>query len=197
MIKGQHAERKKNSSFVLHIADIIKFFGEKIMLKSGRKLAIALFCFFLTATVSLAWAATCKFGCCLECNKSGPIPVVSDAKGNVVFLLNEVTHEISYSLQVKNLCDAYMAHLHIGSFEKEGPIAVWLYPLHNHDAPNRLIKGEFSGILAEGVIKSEDLKDGITFEDLVNAMKKGKAYVNVHTKKYVRGEIRGQIAYKI
>jgi CHRD domain len=167
------------------------------MVKIGRKLTIILICSFLAVTVSLAWAATCKFGCCLECNKTGPKPVQTEAKGIVSFQLDETRHELSYKLQVEKLRDAYMAHLHIGASEKEGPIAAWLYPPHNHDASNRLINGEFNGILAEGVIRPEDLKEGITFEDLVNSMKKGRTYVNVHTKKYVRGEIRGQVKYNL
>jgi len=165
------------------------------MKKLNKKLTFIIFCTFLAATVSLVWASTCKFDCCLECNKTGPQSVQTDAKGDVVFQLNEAKHELSYKLEVEKLQNAYMAHLHIGSTDKEGPIAVWLYPPHNHNAPNRLIEGEFYGIMAEGVIRPEDLNDGITFEDLVKSMKNGKAYVNVHTKKYVRGEIRGQIKY--
>jgi CHRD domain len=171
--------------------------GEGSMTKLNKKLTFIILCLFLAATVSIVWASICKFGCCLECNKSAPKPVLTDATGKVFFQLDEAKHELSYKLEVEKLRGAYMAHLHIGSTDKEGPIAVWLYPPHNHNAPNRLIEGEFNGILSQGVIRPEDLNDGITFDDLVKSMKNGKAYVNVHTKKYVRGEIRGQITYKI
>ncbi len=34
----------------------------------------------------------------------------------------------------------------------------------------------------------------ISFDDLLSAMRNGNAYVNVHTKVYPAGEIRGQVS---
>lgn len=86
-----------------------------------------------------------------------------------------------------------MAHLHIGSPSKQGPIAVWLYPAIDHDSPKRIIKEEYNGTLAQGTIKQKDIEEGITFEELIKHMKDNQTYVNVHTRKYIPGEIRGQV----
>ena len=39
----------------------------------------------------------------------------------------------------------------------------------------------------------EDLEKDVTFAELIEAMRTGNAYTNVHTKKYVMGEICGQV----
>jgi hypothetical protein len=69
-------------------------------------------------------------------------------------------------------------------------MAVWLYP---NNSGTRTIKGEFTGILAKGVIRPGDMEDGVTFEDLIESMRNGRTYVNVHTKNYIPGELRGQV----
>jgi len=109
----------------------------------------------------------------------------------------ENNQELIYKLEVEEIKDVYMAHIHIGPSDKQGPIAVWLYPLNNQDNAQRCIEGEFNGTLAEGTIKQEDIKEGITFNELIEAMRNGNAYVNVHTKKFMPGEIRGQVHPKI
>jgi hypothetical protein len=134
-----------------------------------------------------------EFTCSLECNKIGPKPADTKAKGNVIFQLDENKQEIFYRLSVENIKDTYMAHLHLGPSNSQGPIAVWLYPLYDHDSSKRLIEGEFSGTLAQGIINQNELQDGIKFEELAESMKNGQAYVNVHTQKFLPGEIRGQV----
>jgi len=108
--------------------------------------------------------------------------------------------------KLKKIIDVYMAHLHIGPCNKggqveqveidQGPIAAWLYPCGDHDAPDRCIEGEFTGVLAKGVIRPENLENDITFAQLIDAIRNGNAYTNVHTRKNVTGEICGQIRPK-
>lgn len=138
-------------------------------------------------------AFDCEFTCSLQGNKLGPKPAETRANGNVIFQLDEEKQEIFYKLQVEKIEDVYMAHLHIGPPSKQGSIAVWLYPADDHSSENRTIEGKFSGTLAEGVIKQEDIEEGITFDELIKHMKDNQTYVNVHTRKYIPGEIRGQI----
>ena len=62
--------------------------------------------------------------------------------------------------------------------------------------PAKLILGKSNGVLAEGTITSANLTGplaGKTIKDLINVMRSGNAYVNVHTKQNPAGEIRGQI----
>jgi hypothetical protein len=56
--------------------------------------------------------------------------------------------------------------------------------------------GRFSGILAKGKITEKDLigpLEGKPISALIDAIKSGDTYVNVHTTKYPDGEIRGQL----
>jgi hypothetical protein len=162
---------------------------EKYMIKLNRILTIITLSFFIVATA--VWASSiCQFSSGLECNKIGPKPAETSAKGDVFFQLDESRQEITYKLQVEKIKDVYMAHLHIGPSNKQGPMAVWLYP---NNSVTRTIKGEFTGILAKGVIRPGDMEDGVTFEDLIESMRNGRTYVNVHTKNYIPGELRGQV----
>lgn len=151
------------------------------------------FCYLLIIFVPSVQAAHNQFVCDLEVNKVGPKPANTKANGNVIFLLDEEKKELSYKIQVENIQDVYMVHLHMGPPNKEGIIATWLYPKDDHDSPNRTIKGKFTGTLAEGIIRQEDLRHGITFEKFIEFLSNGNAYVNVHTEKFVMGSIRGQV----
>ena len=57
-------------------------------------------------------------------------------------------------------------------------------------------EGKFSGTLSEGTITEKDLAgdlQGKTMNDLVQMIKSGDAYVNVHTDAHPDGKIRGQL----
>ncbi len=167
------------------------------MFRTNKKYIIFLLCFLLIGFISIVSAEEYQFSCKLDCNKIGPKPADTKAKGEITFQLNENKQELIYKLEVEEIKDVYMAHIHIGPNDKQGPIAVWLYPLNDQDNAQRCIEGEFNGTLAEGTIKPEDIKEGITFNDLIEAMRNGNAYVNVHTKKFIPGEIRGQVHLNI
>lgn len=134
-----------------------------------------------------------QFVCDLIVSKVGPKPANTLAKGNVIFFVDKDNKELLYKIQVKDIQDVYMTHLHMGPANKEGIIAAWLYPVGDHDSENRTIEGKFTGVLAEGTLKQEDIRHGITFEELIESLSNGHAYVNVHTKKFVMGAIRGQV----
>lgn len=123
------------------------------------------------------------------------VPAVETrATGQAVFRLSKDGTELSYRLMVANIEDVMMAHIHLAPAGENGPVVVWLYP---DGPPPQLIEGRFSGVLATGTITEADLvgllSDG-TMEDLVEELRSGGAYVNVHTEANPGGEIRGQIA---
>ena len=163
------------------------------MLKVEKKLTIIMFCIFFVSLATAGAAAQNMFVCKLETNKIGPKPADTEANGSVIFYLDESKQELTYKLLVEKIQDAYMAHLHIGPSDKEGQVAVWLYPIQDNGQASRTIEGEFNGTLADGVIRPEDLKSGITFEEVIESLNNGNAYVNVHTKKFFMGAIRGQV----
>jgi outer membrane receptor for monomeric catechols len=59
-----------------------------------------------------------------------------------------------------------------------------------------LIPGRFNGVLAEGTITADNLVGTLAGQSLgvlIEMIKAGNAYVNVHTSQFPPGEIRGQI----
>lgn len=116
----------------------------------------------------------------------------SDAHGIAMFRLSRDGTSIEYTLVVNNLENTLQSHIHIGPAGVNGPVVVFLYP--EGGPPPQLIEGSFSGKLASGTITEEDIiLAGQTFESLLEAMRTGNAYVNVHTTAFPGGEIRGQI----
>jgi hypothetical protein len=106
---------------------------------------------------------------------------------------NNKSGELHYKLEVKKIDDIIMAHLHLGTVKDFGTPVVWLYPA---SPPPKLVQGEFSGVLAEGVISEEDFIGplrGRPMSELVNLLENGQVYANIHTQEHRKGEICGQV----
>lgn len=124
-----------------------------------------------------------------------PDTVDTPAGGAAVFSLGADGSELAYALFVTDATDVNQAHIHQGAAGEEGPFVVWLYPGTDAREPE-LMEGEFSGLLAEGTITAEDFVgplEGMEFDALVESMRAGETYVNVHTEANPGGEIRGQL----
>lgn len=120
-------------------------------------------------------------------------PVDTDGRGVAIFILNKAGTELKFRLIVGGLDDILMSHIHLAPAGSNGGIVVWLYP---DSPPAALIPGRFNGILAKGTITDGDLVGalaGMTLSDLVDEMRAGNTYVNVHTQGVPSGEVRGQI----
>ncbi|MHB1347048.1 MAG: CHRD domain-containing protein [Candidatus Humimicrobiaceae bacterium] len=118
--------------------------------------------------------------------------VQTAASGSAVFMLSADGKSLWYKLAVDNIIAPQASHIHWAMTGVNGPVVVPLFPT----AIYMVKSGEFSGTLSEGTIMAKDLKDalaGKTLMDLVNGIKAGTAYVNVHTLAHPAGEIRGQI----
>lgn len=122
------------------------------------------------------------------------VPAVeTNAQGQATFKLSQDGESIHYKLIVANIENVLMAHIHKGPADDTGGVVVWLYP---SSAPPQLIEGRFQGVLAEGTITADDLVGdlaGESLEDLLDEIKAGNTYVNVHTIENPGGEVRGQI----
>jgi hypothetical protein len=120
-------------------------------------------------------------------------PRPSRAQGQLILSLAADGTTLSYKLLVANIQDVTQAHIHLAPPGVPGLIIAWLYPA----APPALhIPGGFQGVLAEDVITADDLVgplDGQPLSALVEAIRSGGAYANVHTVQFPPGEIRGQI----
>jgi len=117
----------------------------------------------------------------------------SRAQGQAIFQLSRDGTALSYKLIVANVENVTQAHIHRAAAGVNGGIVVWLYP---SAPPAQLIPGRSQGPLAAGVITQASLVGtlaGQPLSALLDEMRAGNTYVNVHTSQFPPGEIRGQI----
>ena len=120
-------------------------------------------------------------------------PADTPAQGQAIFKLSADGTELHYKLIVANIENVTQAHIHLAPVGQNGGVVAWLYPA---GPPAQLILGRSPGVLAAGTITGDDLVGelaGQSLDDLIDAIKAGNAYVNVHTAQFPGGEVRGQI----
>lgn len=119
--------------------------------------------------------------------------VVTTATGEAEFELNEDETALRFRIEVEDITNAFMGHIHMGARGVNGPIVVWLFPRAASQVGPR-----FSGELEfSGTINGEDLVGplkGKSIKDLAALLRSGGAYANVHTNVNPGGEVRGQIS---
>jgi CHRD domain-containing protein len=123
------------------------------------------------------------------------------ARGNATFRLSQDGQSITYRLVASNIENVTMSHIHLGPKGSNGGIVVFLF------GPVPADGGRTDGVLAEGTITAANLVNALAGQPLsalLDEMRAGNAYVNVHTDDGVEpantgpgdfpmGEIRGQI----
>jgi hypothetical protein len=124
----------------------------------------------------------------------------TQAVGVAKFKLGEDGTALEFKLNIANIDNVVMAHIHCGAVGVNGPVGVTLFM----GMPGG---GAFQGTLAEGTITAPDPGNACGWTDLaavLAAIHSGDTYVNVHTNDGVAppntgpgdfpgGEIRGQI----
>ena len=117
----------------------------------------------------------------------------SNSIGTAKFLVNENNSQISYWINVTGIKKINQAHVHNGTRGQDGDIVVSL--LSN----SKSAKGNatppmigFNGNITKGDLRGP--MQGKDISDLITLMGNGSAYVNIHTDKYPKGAIRGQIS---
>jgi hypothetical protein len=129
------------------------------------------------------------------------VPAVSSTgRGSFEASINREETEVRWELSYANLeGDVLQAHIHFGQRDVNGGISVFLCTnLGNGPAGTQLcppapatVSGTFTatdviGPTAQGIAPGE-------LAELINAIRAGKAYANVHSSRNPGGEIRGQI----
>lgn len=115
-------------------------------------------------------------------------PVTTQATGTGTLVLYD-TNTVRYEVTVANITAVTAAHVHAGATGQNGPVMVTLF---STTTPTAAITG---GVLRQGdITRSTTFTAPFTFDSLVNRMRAGTAYVNVHTSANPGGEIRGQLA---
>ena len=139
----------------------------------------------------------------------GPTPADSKAQGEAIFRVSADGHSVDFKVIASNIDNVIMSHIHCGPAGVNGPIRMWLYPVigpTGAQAPNG--GGRQDGVLASGTFDPT----GVTCPasavgqtmPLLDAMRAGLTYVNVHTNDGIAppntgpgdfpgGEIRGQL----
>jgi hypothetical protein len=118
-----------------------------------------------------------------------PDPVTTDATGDAGIDFDEET--VRYFIEVEDITDVTLAHIHVGDANTAGPIVVELF-----NAGGTPVSFTTRGTLVDDTFTEADIQaaGGIeTLGDLLDAMEAGNTYVNVHTSANEAGEIRGQL----
>ena len=125
------------------------------------------------------------------------------AKGKAVFQVH-ADGSVSYKVFVEHIRNPFMAHIHLAAVGVNGPIVEWLFP-GTAPTPGPIGIGVVNGLLAKGSFTAADFVGPLTnakLADLLDAIRAGNAYVNVHTNdgtatagpgNFPGGEIRGQL----
>lgn len=108
-------------------------------------------------------------------------PVTTTASGD--FRATLVGDTLNYRL-VASGEGLTQAHIHLGAAAANGPVVVFLF------GPD---DAGVSSIDVTGTLGPADMVEG-TFQEMIDAINSGNAYVNVHSIANPPGEVRGQIA---
>jgi hypothetical protein len=157
----------------------------------------------LALAASSASSAETTYTAKLSGSEHVPDAVATDATGDLQLVVSADGRKVRYVVTVKDLLNPAAADMHLGPAGANGPLVVKLFPVGGA-APK---KGPFSGVLAQGTFDASDLIGPLTgadLEELLEQVRAGSAYINVHTNDgvdppnsgpgdYRLGEIRGQI----
>ena len=115
-------------------------------------------------------------------------PLWSDARGTAKFHWED-NRRVTYMLSVFGLRGIVSATINLGEFGHRGPVVAYLF--------GPTLEGENAhGLLAKGTLRDANLVgplQGKSISCLVQEMRFGKTYVNVHTEQHIKGALRGQI----
>jgi aldose sugar dehydrogenase len=131
-----------------------------------------------------------EFGALLTGREEVP-PVTTAGSALAQFVLND-DGTLSYELRATGEIEAAtQAHIHLGARGQNGPVVLFLYGLA---APRNFQAGD---LIARGTANDSNViarpRFTPTISNLVQRMRQGRAYANLHTTNHPGGEIRGQI----
>jgi hypothetical protein len=148
-----------------------------------KLLIVALVACSASAVPALAGGSNFQFKAKLDPDSEVP-PNKSDGKGEAEFSVSRSGRSIRYRIDAEKLTGRVRAaHIHLGSKDKVGPVVITICAKTcSLPRSGRLGRANFS--------KAAGAK---SFAAVVRALRAGRTYVNIHTKKYPAGELRGQI----
>ena len=119
-------------------------------------------------------------------------PTESNSTGTAKFQVNDNNSQVSYWVNITGIKKVNQAHIHNGTSGVNGDIVATLSKGKSAKGDDRPPQIGFAGNITkddlQGPLKGKEISD------LITLMSDGGAYANVHTDKYPKGAIRGQIA---
>jgi len=119
-------------------------------------------------------------------------PVTTDGSASAVFRLRD-DGSIAFELRATGpLVGVVQAHIHLGGYIQNGPVVAFLLPVHSEGT--NFARGD---LIARGSLVDSNViaRPGFdpSISNLVQRMRQGRTYANLHTTNHQGGEIRGQI----
>jgi hypothetical protein len=124
-------------------------------------------------------------------------PADSKGQGEAIFRVSGDGTSVDFRLIASNIDNVIMSHIHCGRPGQNGPIRMWLYPVIGPTgAPGPNGTGPQNGVLATGTFNPTGVicPASAVGQDmpLLDAIRAGLTYVNVHTNEASMGSTRGQ-----
>lgn len=154
-----------------------------------------------------------------------PTPADSTAQGQGIFQIAADGLSFDYKLIAANIENVVQAHIHCGPEGVNGPIVVWLYPDKTATSALTGPTGRQDGVLMQDTILPAHVRTftsntannaacplatagAPTFAEILEKIRGGNAYVNIHTNDGVAppnsgpgdfpgGEVRGQFKDRV
>jgi hypothetical protein len=161
---------------------------------------------FSVATAASRDDANNTFNATLRGINETPGPVATQGSGSFHATLSADGTTISYTVTYNNLnAQVTQSHIHFGLSKETGGIMIWLCQTAAAPAPATdpgvptcpdTTSGTVSGtVTAANVVgpNGQGITPGADFAKVVQAMREGAAYANVHSTRSPSGEIRGPV----
>lgn len=157
-----------------------------------RFLSLAIASTFTLLFSAQAFAQTLTFTAALSGSNETPPVAATGAGGLATITLNLTAQTLDWVVDVFNFPSGVTAgHIHAGGAGVSGPVVV------NFTVPSPASNDfRFTGTAGPANVVARPAQGVNSWEDLVQAILTGHAYVNVHSQANPGGEIRGQLLLK-
>jgi hypothetical protein len=119
-----------------------------------------------------------------------PTPVDTETRGHFLIRFNRNLTAAEYTLVVRDGTRATQAHIHCAAAGVNGPVIIFLAGLHDRGWD---VDGKWVSNATVTDANITNTACGTTLAEVVQAMREGRTYANVHTLAHPAGEVRGQI----
>jgi hypothetical protein len=143
-------------------------------------------------TLGLGNSNVDRFSAALSGASVRPTPVATTVTATADVSIREAEvgsnlRTLAYAITSANLGSAIAAHIHLGGAAiPNGQVLVTLFTNASDTALS-------PGVIASGSVSESEIGGGVSLDSLATLMSVGAAYIDVHTRAYPTGLIRGQL----